>query len=90
MNRGELLGFGRIHTCRFFLMILYSLSWKFLKLMQWFKTGVHWKQTKERQPNTGLKVESSGIISQTGQTYAQHPSKINSIIEITQNSLEKK
>lgn len=51
--------------------------------MQWFKTGVHWKQTKERQPNTGLKVESSGIISQTGQTYAQHPSNYrdNIIIE---------
>lgn len=57
--------------------------------MQWFKTGVHWKQTKERQPNTGLKVESSGIIWQTSQMYAQHPCKINSLIEITQNSLEK-
>lgn len=90
MNRGELLGFGGVHTCRFFLMSLYSLSWKFLNLMQWFKPGVHWKQTKERQPNRGLTVESSGIISQTSQIDAQHPSKINSIVEITQNSLEKK
>lgn len=39
----------------------------------------------ERQTNRGLKVESSGIILQTDQLDAQHPSSMNPTVEITQN-----